>query len=392
MLTRKRPSLGQLEREVDLVEVHLALRADRPSSSSCAIASVSVVGEHLVAELDQVPVEAVERQVADLEVDVGRTLLEAEAQEAVELLPIHRFRTLRGDSPDAVRAPHGYRRIPSRLDPEPACAFAARARAASRAASGRDSTCRPSGIAVRAATRSARLGRGDPRRRCAAVARSAAARPRSRRRGRGARAGARATARPQPAPPVGLRRAVPAARTTAARSPRRAPRSTASAGRSDSRRCAAISTARARRARQGADRASRRSRTRPTNWQMAAPGAQPTAENSPVSYKLRQDIRQLSRRGGARRAPAARARGGGEPGGRARRVAAARARRTPRRQPCGELASVSRSRRLDPARRAREERERGQRERGGEREVAGIADRLGDPARCASRAACPTDA
>jgi hypothetical protein len=28
------------------------------------------------------------------------------------------------------------------------------------------------------------------------------------------------------------------------------------------------------------------------NWQMAAPGAQPTAENSPVSYKLRQDIRQ----------------------------------------------------------------------------------------------------
>ena len=27
-------------------------------------------------------------------------------------------------------------------------------------------------------------------------------------------------------------------------------------------------------------------------WQMAAPGAQPTAENSPVSYKLRQDIRQ----------------------------------------------------------------------------------------------------
>jgi hypothetical protein len=27
------------------------------------------------------------------------------------------------------------------------------------------------------------------------------------------------------------------------------------------------------------------------NWQMAAPGAQPTAENSPVSYKLRQDIR-----------------------------------------------------------------------------------------------------
>jgi hypothetical protein len=28
------------------------------------------------------------------------------------------------------------------------------------------------------------------------------------------------------------------------------------------------------------------------NWQMAAPGAQPTAENSPVSYKLRQEIRQ----------------------------------------------------------------------------------------------------
>jgi hypothetical protein len=27
------------------------------------------------------------------------------------------------------------------------------------------------------------------------------------------------------------------------------------------------------------------------SWQMAAPGAQPTAENSPVSYKLRQDIR-----------------------------------------------------------------------------------------------------
>jgi hypothetical protein len=28
------------------------------------------------------------------------------------------------------------------------------------------------------------------------------------------------------------------------------------------------------------------------SWQVAAPGAQPTAENSPVSYKLRQDIRQ----------------------------------------------------------------------------------------------------
>jgi hypothetical protein len=28
------------------------------------------------------------------------------------------------------------------------------------------------------------------------------------------------------------------------------------------------------------------------NWQMAAPGAQPNAENSPVSYKLRQEIRQ----------------------------------------------------------------------------------------------------
>jgi hypothetical protein len=27
------------------------------------------------------------------------------------------------------------------------------------------------------------------------------------------------------------------------------------------------------------------------NWQMAAPGAQPNSENSPVSYKLRQDIR-----------------------------------------------------------------------------------------------------
>ena len=28
------------------------------------------------------------------------------------------------------------------------------------------------------------------------------------------------------------------------------------------------------------------------SWQMAAPGAQPNAENSPVSYKLRQEIRQ----------------------------------------------------------------------------------------------------
>jgi hypothetical protein len=28
------------------------------------------------------------------------------------------------------------------------------------------------------------------------------------------------------------------------------------------------------------------------SWQMAAPGAQANAENSPVSYKLRQDIRQ----------------------------------------------------------------------------------------------------
>lgn len=28
------------------------------------------------------------------------------------------------------------------------------------------------------------------------------------------------------------------------------------------------------------------------NWQMAAPGAKPTAENSPLSYKLRQEIRR----------------------------------------------------------------------------------------------------
>jgi len=28
------------------------------------------------------------------------------------------------------------------------------------------------------------------------------------------------------------------------------------------------------------------------NWQMAAPGAQPTNENSPISYKLRQEIRE----------------------------------------------------------------------------------------------------
>ena len=28
------------------------------------------------------------------------------------------------------------------------------------------------------------------------------------------------------------------------------------------------------------------------SWQMAAPGAKATSENSPVSYKLRQDIRQ----------------------------------------------------------------------------------------------------
>ena len=53
------------------------------------MASVSVVGEHLVAELDQLAVEAIERQVAHLEVDVGRALLDAEPQEAVEFLAIH---------------------------------------------------------------------------------------------------------------------------------------------------------------------------------------------------------------------------------------------------------------------------------------------------------------
>ena len=71
----------------------------------------------------------------------------------------------------------------------------------------------------------------------------------------------------------------------------RALRSIASAGRSDSRRCAVISTARARQlAKAQSELEALAHKTE--NWQMAAPGAQPTAENSPVSYKLRQDIRQ----------------------------------------------------------------------------------------------------
>ena len=54
------------------------------------------------------------RQVADLEMDVGGTLLQAQAQEAVELLPIHYFGTLRGypaDSPCGPRMVIGGSRV-----------------------------------------------------------------------------------------------------------------------------------------------------------------------------------------------------------------------------------------------------------------------------------------
>jgi hypothetical protein len=93
MLTRNRPLVRQLEREVDLVEVHRRLARIVREQELRDRLGVGV-GEHLVAELDQIAVEPVQRQVADLEMDVGGALLQAEAQEAVQLLPIHSFRAL----------------------------------------------------------------------------------------------------------------------------------------------------------------------------------------------------------------------------------------------------------------------------------------------------------
>ena len=75
----------------------VALRADRPRAAASRSPRCPVSGEHLVAELDQVAVEAIER--AGSRPGNGcrtRPSRDPEPQEAVELLPIHRFRTLRG--------------------------------------------------------------------------------------------------------------------------------------------------------------------------------------------------------------------------------------------------------------------------------------------------------
>ena len=66
-----------------------------------------------------------------------------------------------------------------------------------------------------------------------------------------------------------------------------------------------------------------------------------------------------------------------------------RARARGRRRRDASATALRAADRLDPARRARQERERGRGERGREREVAGITDRLGDPPGMRSRAACP---
>ena len=113
---------------------------------------------------------------------------------------------------------------------------------------------------------------------------------------------------------------------------------------------------------------------------MAAPGAQPTAENSPVSYKLRQEIRrQREEVGRAERrlreleVEASLAGVPAEWRGPVQRADAAPATsaNSARLAACDGRSSAPRARGS----------ERGQREGGGEREVAGVADRLGDPPR-----------
>jgi hypothetical protein len=79
----------QLEGEIDFVEVHRLLAGVRlhqhPSNRLGVLG-----GENLVPQLDEVSVEAVQRQVAHLEVDVRRTLFDSQPQEAVQLFPFHR--------------------------------------------------------------------------------------------------------------------------------------------------------------------------------------------------------------------------------------------------------------------------------------------------------------
>src|SRR5690606_4209484 len=80
---------GQLEGEVDLVLlIERALAGVALEQHAGDL--LGVLGrQDLVAELDQVAVEAVEREVSHLEVDVRRSLLETEPEQSVQLLPFH---------------------------------------------------------------------------------------------------------------------------------------------------------------------------------------------------------------------------------------------------------------------------------------------------------------
>jgi hypothetical protein len=79
----------QLEGQVDLVEVHRGGLGVVPEQQPGDRLRV-LLREDLVAELDEIAVEPIERQVPHLEVDVRRALLDAEAKQAVKLLAIHR--------------------------------------------------------------------------------------------------------------------------------------------------------------------------------------------------------------------------------------------------------------------------------------------------------------
>ena len=84
---------GQLEREVALVEVEVL--AEGIVLDQDADDLFRVLGrEDLVAELDELAVKAVERQITHLEVDIARALLETQAEKPVQLFPFHQRSSL----------------------------------------------------------------------------------------------------------------------------------------------------------------------------------------------------------------------------------------------------------------------------------------------------------
>ena len=79
----------QLEGEVAFVEIEFLAEGVVLDQDADDLFGV-LRRQNLVAKLDELAVEAIERQVADLEMDVGRALLETESEQPVQLFPFHR--------------------------------------------------------------------------------------------------------------------------------------------------------------------------------------------------------------------------------------------------------------------------------------------------------------